>query len=115
MLELAGTHVVGEAAKPFVSQAGIRRVLQRFATASERGAMLVINASFGEGGHQGIAVELRVTSGAREAPHINDALDAGRAKRIQEHVERDVGVTDGPDCGHGYRLAPAKMNRAFLV
>src|SRR5438552_697428 len=57
-----GLHVVGEAAEGHVAPSRIQGPRMRAAESSQAGNVLITDAMDGEGGRQGIAVELRVVA-----------------------------------------------------
>ena len=96
--------VVGVIVKACVLPEGVdvRRYARLLsAKSAERGEMLIGNSMRSERGGQGVAVELRIGSRARNGPHVDDELDVRSRQQRHELVDRAGGMSDGEEgIGH---------------
>jgi hypothetical protein len=53
----------------------------------------VLDSGFGQRGRERLLVELRVTAGARKATHVEESLDAGAPKCVDELLQRTCPVS----------------------
>ena len=87
---------------------GVRRrfhAARLSAKAAELRDMLVANLLRPQHSREGFAVELRIGPRSRHRPHVDDEIDMGLPKQIDEFDDRSGGVTDREK---GARLGPTE-------
>ena len=95
-----GQGIVGVVAKPAHPPIGVGRWLgaaRLSAKAAKRGDMFVADLPRGQRFGEAFTVELRISARPRHRPHVNDEIDAGFPKQIDEFGDRPGGMTDGEE------------------
>lgn len=90
--ELGGKHVVGVRAEGFVAPAKVLRVRKGLSTAAQLGDMDVVDPFRGNGPRESLAREMRMSTGAREAPDVGERRDVEGAEDAQELLDGSRGV-----------------------
>jgi hypothetical protein len=80
---------------------GVRRWFYIFRLSSKtakRGNMSIADLPRRQRFGEAVAVELRIGTGSRHRPHVDDEIDAGLPEQIDKFGDRPGGMADGEEC-----------------
>lgn len=111
--KLRRLHVIGVAAKRQIPPAGVGRVWRRAAQPAQRRAMHVGNPRRTQRLRQILTIELRIVSGPRHRPHINDSCDSMRPQKTDKLGDGTRGMADREYAGCGRYRANSALSLGF--
>ena len=80
---------------------GVRRrfyISRLSSKTAKRGDMFIADLPRRQRFGEAVVVELRIGTGSRHRPHVDDEIDAGLPEQIDEFGDRPGGMADGEEC-----------------